>query len=82
MNLVEAEGRTLRSSALRSGVTVVGYLVAAILALGALGMLAAAMYTGLIDAGLMRGWAWLITGGVYLLAAGGIAWLMTITSPR
>jgi hypothetical protein len=77
VNLLEAEGRALKSSAVRIGAAVAGFLVAAILALGALGMLAAALYTGLHDSGLAPGWAWLITGGVYLLAAGVIAWLMT-----
>jgi hypothetical protein len=77
-NLVEAEGRALKGSVVRVAAAAAGFLVSAILALGALGMLAAALYTGLVQgAELAPALAWLITGLVYLMAAGGVAWLMT-----
>jgi len=81
VNLVEAEGRALKGSVIRIGAAVAGYLVSAILALGALGMLGAALYTGLHQgAGLAVWLSWLITGAVYLVAAGGIAWVMTLVA--
>ena len=52
-----------------------------VLALGALGMLGAALYTGLHQgAGLAVWLSWLITGVVYLVAAGGIAWAVTLVA--
>ncbi|MEX2217939.1 MAG: hypothetical protein WD749_04195 [Phycisphaerales bacterium] len=75
--LVEAEARALKGAAVRIGASVVGLLGALALVIGAFWMFALAMYSGLTDgAGLEPAWAWLISGGVYLVVAGGVAWLM------
>jgi hypothetical protein len=77
-NLIEAEGRSLKVSVIRVAAGLVGLLLALVLGVGGLGMMAAAMYTGLVAGGVTVGWAWFIVGLLFLLASGGVAWLMVI----
>lgn len=76
LEVAEAEGRALRSSTVRMVSAIMMLLVAALLALGGLGLLVWALFLGFArGAGVDPSWAAFWTGMITLLASGVIAWI-------
>ena len=75
LDLAEAEGRTLRHGAVRVASAVFVLLVAAIVALGGLGMLVWSLFLGFASMEIGANWAALWTGLITLLVSGALLWI-------
>jgi hypothetical protein len=73
-DLLEAEGRALRESSVMVGLAVAITLVAALVAIGGVGLVAWGLF-GALSAGMGPIGAAFICGVVLIASAGGLAWL-------
>ena len=75
LNLLEAEGRTLRAGALRLCLLIALASLGCVLAMAALGMIVWAVY-GYLRLGLDQPTAALLTGLIFMFVAGVLTWLV------